>query len=302
MKRQQLTQTGVATALFCAAFAAKAATVSAPFHDAGVFSVVTLNSNNSVAQSQHFVSGNGNGNKQSGLTGADGNSIFVNDRNSYLAFDLSAVSQTVTSATLRLWAWAENDGEIIAGVLRSATSENIQFRSVDSHSASDIINAPLGDTGNHAVDVPIFNDLGSGALYGERLITQADEENPGLIASPHPLATTTDADCADGADPGEHCGRWIDIDLSGALADINAENGIFIFGASLEDTSGGGTQQVFSGNVYDLSTPGGNPSSFRTAAPELILTTVPVPAAVWLFGSGLLALVGVARKRGVGTV
>lgn len=33
---------------------------------------------------------------------------------------------------------------------------------------------------------------------------------------------------------------------------------------------------------------------------SLILTptTVPVPAAVWLFGSGLLGLIGVARKRG----
>ena len=27
-------------------------------------------------------------------------------------------------------------------------------------------------------------------------------------------------------------------------------------------------------------------------------TAVPVPAAVWLFGSGLLGLVGVARRRG----
>ena len=27
------------------------------------------------------------------------------------------------------------------------------------------------------------------------------------------------------------------------------------------------------------------------------VTTVPVPAAVWLFGSGLLGLVGVARRR-----
>ncbi len=27
------------------------------------------------------------------------------------------------------------------------------------------------------------------------------------------------------------------------------------------------------------------------------VTTIPVPAAVWLFGSGLLGLVGVARRR-----
>ena len=30
---------------------------------------------------------------------------------------------------------------------------------------------------------------------------------------------------------------------------------------------------------------------------EFITTPVPVPAAVWLFGSGLLGLIGVARKK-----
>ncbi|MGB5717403.1 MAG: VPLPA-CTERM sorting domain-containing protein [Gammaproteobacteria bacterium] len=31
--------------------------------------------------------------------------------------------------------------------------------------------------------------------------------------------------------------------------------------------------------------------------PVLMLTTVPIPAAVWLFGSGLLGLVGIARRK-----
>lgn len=30
---------------------------------------------------------------------------------------------------------------------------------------------------------------------------------------------------------------------------------------------------------------------------DIVNTAVPVPAAVWLFGSGLLGLVGVARRR-----
>jgi hypothetical protein len=38
--------------------------------------------------------------------------------------------------------------------------------------------------------------------------------------------------------------------------------------------------------VYEIASDGGT-------QPELI----PVPAAVWLFGSGLLGLVGVARRR-----
>ncbi len=34
-------------------------------------------------------------------------------------------------------------------------------------------------------------------------------------------------------------------------------------------------------------------------APTLTVTAVPVPAAVWLFGSGLLGLVGIARRRNI---
>ncbi len=32
---------------------------------------------------------------------------------------------------------------------------------------------------------------------------------------------------------------------------------------------------------------------------DLLLTPVPVPAAVWLFGSGLIGLIGVARRKKV---
>jgi hypothetical protein len=52
------------------------------------------------------------------------------------------------------------------------------------------------------------------------------------------------------------------------------------------------TKDIFGGKdlshmtVYEIASDGGTP-------PELI----PVPAAVWLFGSGLLGLVGVARRR-----
>ncbi|NGZ94674.1 MAG: hypothetical protein CV089_00825 [Nitrospira sp. WS110] len=45
---------------------------------------------------------------------------------------------------------------------------------------------------------------------------------------------------------------------------------------------------------------GGNPPSGAAAGPvpyQATLTTVPVPAAVWLFGSGLAGLAGLARRR-----
>jgi hypothetical protein len=42
---------------------------------------------------------------------------------------------------------------------------------------------------------------------------------------------------------------------------------------------------------------GDNPDKIKAQDGVLGVTTVPVPAAVWLFGSGLLGLVGVARRK-----
>ncbi len=57
--------------------------------------------------------------------------------------------------------------------------------------------------------------------------------------------------------------------------------------------------------TYSAVVPAGDPSGFGGTAYDLVLTgtiiatpsAVPVPAAVWLFGSGLLGLAGVARRR-----
>jgi hypothetical protein len=50
------------------------------------------------------------------------------------------------------------------------------------------------------------------------------------------------------------------------------------------DQRNGPTPWIIPGSAYDLS--------FQT-----YVTTVPVPSAVWLFGSGLIALIGLARKK-----
>lgn len=261
--------------------------VAVPYVDSGTYSVVKLHANGSVVQSQHFISGNNNGNHQTNLTGAQGTMVFVNIRNSYYAFDLSGITDTVTDAVFRIWAWSPDNGgsgpgsNIIQGILRSDTSKTLQLKSVDNFTASDIIDAPFGDLGNHTLDVPIWEDLGEGNLYAERLITQADEDNPGLIASPNSLATTLDIDCTDAVDVTEQCGRWIEIKLSGALLDLNAETGFFIFGASVAGsaesvgTPQSFTEQVISGNVNDLLTPSGEYHRFQTIAPQLILTIDP---------------------------
>jgi len=53
--------------------------------------------------------------------------------------------------------------------------------------------------------------------------------------------------------------------------------------------------------IYSATVPDGDPSNFGNTQYLLSLTgtvsAVPVPAAVWLFGSGLIGLAGVARRR-----
>lgn len=75
--------------------------------------------------------------------------------------------------------------------------------------------------------------------------------------------------------------------------------GIFALTIDLADTFGAGFGD-FTG--VQLQVTGANGASgFYDAAPSLIGVTssavVPVPAAVWLFGSGLIGLVGVARRK-----
>ena len=74
-------------------------------------------------------------------------------------------------------------------------------------------------------------------------------------------------------------------------------------GANATIACEGGTCEI--GDTYSMSysavVPPGDPSGFGGVLYALEVTgtieAVPVPAAVWLFGSGLVGLVGVARRR-----
>ncbi|MCO6411886.1 MAG: VPLPA-CTERM sorting domain-containing protein [Thiogranum sp.] len=67
--------------------------------------------------------------------------------------------------------------------------------------------------------------------------------------------------------------------------------GIFATTLDLSDAFGNGT---FSGLNLDISNSSAVPSLIGTTASAAV---VPVPAAVWLFGSGLIGLVGLARRK-----
>ena len=85
--------------------------------------------------------------------------------------------------------------------------------------------------------------------------------------------------------------------LGGVPLGLNADPTVwtsFVFsGTTGPDVSGGVTLQLG-------ATTGGGDGSFADVFYDNIVidvAAVPVPAAVWLFGSGLIGLVGVARKR-----
>ena len=81
----------------------------------------------------------------------------------------------------------------------------------------------------------------------------------------------------------------------------------FGFGDTVVYEITGGGLDALDFNVFGTPGPGGNPGPFLSVArfqstgpsggDSDWVGAVPVPAAVWLFGSGLLGLVGVARRK-----
>ena len=55
------------------------------------------------------------------------------------------------------------------------------------------------------------------------------------------------------------------------------------------------SSEVIYFSLQDALVPGGMKGKFETTG--LAVTSVPVPAAVWLFGSGLVGLIGVSRRK-----
>lgn len=126
-----------------------------------------------------------------------------------------------------------------------------------------------------SISVADFADLGSGTSYGSFVATSTSD---GTIES---------------------------LSLNAAaVADLNLATGsVFGIGGALTSgtaTSGSVVERVFRGSD-SVDTPTGctvglDCTSFQPAS-ELVLVTTPVPAAAWLFGSGVVGLVGIGRRR-----
>ena len=97
------------------------------------------------------------------------------------------------------------------------------------------------------------------------------------------------------------------IDYTIDIADINLTAGSYFLGVKANNTSNGDVHLTlindpvnisqaltYNGSTYQNYSSLGSDYAFRL---EGSVSAVPVPAAVWLFGSGLLGLVGVARRK-----
>jgi len=84
-------------------------------------------------------------------------------------------------------------------------------------------------------------------------------------------------------------------------ANFNSFNTAFLYTSKCGDCSGFngflevGTTDGYSGDAVDPQSPF---AAFSESSGVITgLTNIPVPAAIWLFGSGLLGLIGIARRK-----
>lgn len=93
-------------------------------------------------------------------------------------------------------------------------------------------------------------------------------------------------------DEGFGCVVSLGASIQGDTAALDVWSAVGVIGAVTPATSTIARVVLITG---DFAGPGGGAPVFDDA--DLTVTAIPVPAAVWLFGSGLIGLVGVARRR-----
>jgi hypothetical protein len=132
-------------------------------------------------------------------------------------------------------------------------------------------------SGTTALD--IYYDVGGDVSYGYDLILGIDGTGS--------IANVDGVDLDEGAIFGT---GWRQLGGS-----IYGETGSSVLAFSFDFTADAGTSLLISGSYTDSNFDDATISSSTLAS----VSAVPVPAAVWLFGSGLLGLIGVSRKRKV---
>lgn len=197
------------------------------------------------------------------------------ERRPYSVWDVSGINNAV-AAKLRIWNWQPSLANNFSGAYTSDDpSETVGLFSVDNFTPEQIINAPFEDDFNHTLDIPIFEDLGAGTLYGERVHT-IDDELVGLgPAFRAPPGTSCAAPIVE--DPGSPCGKWLEYELNAdALAAINSTNGTWAMGHAMTTIDAGPLQKEWTNNgiLIDLNPrKTGVYPAYLTPEPQLVIRT-----------------------------
>lgn len=242
-----------------------------------------------------------------------------------VALSGAALSTGAQAATLDFTAGAKActlgpDATTTTGCLYDVTSTTGSYFSMDadgSGTVTDSEKTPISQFNGIIVDgttVQTATGSHSGAPTGAEGM---DIDNPWAFFTNTGMHSTTSAISVTSNDGAGNVGldfsgwsvTWngiADIPMGGDTANFGTDTGIATMTCAVDCTAG---------DTYTLSyaahVPLGDPSSFGGVPYVLYLegtinalggdlpavSAVPVPAAVWLFGSGLLGLVGVARRK-----
>lgn len=177
-------------------------------------------------------------------------------KRAYWIFDLSGVTDPIVSGTLSI-------GVPFGGYISSDATETLAI--FDYHSSIGLLQ---NQSTTFPAGIAAYDDLGTGAQYGSKTVSEADEPTCGVCFT--------------------YTFKPLVIDLAGAsfLADINAaRGGLFALGGALTTLSGPDGQRMFAftSNEHDVQL-------------SLNVAAVPEPSTYALMIAGL-GLVGWAARR-----
>lgn len=154
------------------------------------------------------------------------------------------------------------------------------------------------NTGHWAIDMPtLFVNVGSDVSgnpisYGTRIDFHLTTENifiPSAGSAPGYMTTSATPMVIDESSPDP----WGDMNLvaGGIVPDATELTLAYDFGL-MSDIGSSYTNFILDPNIWT-----GTQYEFDIYGNDPLVNTVPLPAAVWLFGSGLLGLIGLARRK-----
>ncbi len=247
------------------------------------------------------------------------NPRFLSARSTYTPFLFNSQSlKTFLLLTCVLYAMLPGVSRATTVVTMETTLGNINIELYDSAAPLTVVNflnyVQDGDYVNSFIhrSVPGFVIQGGGFQYDANLDAFSSVPTDAPVANEFSLSNVrgTLAMAKVGGDPNSATSQWF-FNLSDNSANLDYQNGGFtVFGqvlgngmdivdaiAALPLYNMTGINPAFANVPLDGYTGTFNPANQLVQITNVSVSAVPLPAAVWLFGSGMLGLIGVARRK-----